>query len=184
MYVFDNGDDVGMEQFGPFLDDDIERHVKVVTLNVQVPMVLTYAIGGRLVKRKKGGIIFVSSIGSNPSPYNSVYSASKIFVTNFATIIAYEFKKSNVDVLCMEPGSIPTEMVDRVNAIVDVPGLGMPTNTTNEAVTETLPQLGKSVVFIPGFWNRVMMFILKLLPRAFLFGMVGPKVERLMRNKE
>lgn len=177
-------DDEGMEQFGPFLGDALERHVKVVALNVQAPMMLTHAIGARLVKRKKGGIIFVGSIGAHPVPYYSVYSSSKRFVENFASIIEYEFKKSNIDVLCMEPGWVPTELTERITAIADTRSLGIPSYTTNEAVTETLPMLGRAVVFTPGFWNRLMMFKLKLLPRSFEFKIIGPQLERLMQKRE
>lgn len=173
----------GVEQFGPFLEYSIERYSNIVSVNVQAVVTLTHAIGGRLVKQGKGGIIFVSSIASRPSPYCSVYSGSKAFVTNFANMIEYEFKKANVDVLCMEPGLVHTEMSARVLAVCDLLALGVPSNTTHEAVIETLPTLGKKIVFIPGFGNRIMVFIRGLLPRSLTFGVHGAQVERLMEKQ-
>ena len=51
----------GMWQFGSFLENDINKDLQSVSLNVEAPMVLSHHFAGKMAERGKGGIINVGS---------------------------------------------------------------------------------------------------------------------------
>ncbi len=70
----------GFGHSGPYESRDAGRLADMVRVNCLVPVELTRAFLPGMLERKRGGIIFVSSIlGFVPAPYDSVYAASKAF---------------------------------------------------------------------------------------------------------
>ena len=52
----------------------------MIRLNCIVPVVLTHKFLPKMVERKKGGVIFLSSTSAyQATPYFTVYSATKVF---------------------------------------------------------------------------------------------------------
>jgi short-subunit dehydrogenase len=47
---------------GEFLDHEIEKELALLDVNCRVPLVLTHVIGRQMAQRKRGGVIFVSSV--------------------------------------------------------------------------------------------------------------------------
>ena len=171
----------GLECFGSFFLNDLERHKRVTKLNAMAPMELTYHFGKKMIERRRGGIIMVSSVGAYPVPYNSTYSATKGYISNLGMILNYELKPFGVDVLVMEPGATETEMYDRVSSYGDLSKLNGPSLTAEESVRLTLPQLGKVDVYtpLPGMVVRITMSLLKMLPRWMTFAFVGKQLEKV-----
>ena len=59
----------------------------------------------------------IVNLGSNsswqPVPYMSVYGASKAYVLSFSRALGRELKKDGIGVLCVCPGWVRTEFMDR-----------------------------------------------------------------------
>ena len=172
----------GLEVYGSFFANDLERHKAVTKVNAMVPMELTYHFGKKMMERRRGGIIMVSSIASLALPYNSTYSATKGYVSNLGMILNYELKPFGVDVLVMEPGATDTEMYDRILEVADLTKVNGPSITVEDAVKLTLPQLGKTDVYTPGFTISIIMRILNLLPRWVVFPFVGQQIEKVRKS--
>jgi short-subunit dehydrogenase len=63
-----------------------------------------------MTNRKRGGIIFVSSVsGYIATPLATTYAASKVYDLFLAEGLGYELSKDGVDVLALCPGSTATE---------------------------------------------------------------------------
>lgn len=65
---------------------------------------------GNACTEKRGGIVFLSSVSRNPTPWLSSYSASKAFVTNLAVALRHELAAYGVHVLSLEPRAVDTAM--------------------------------------------------------------------------
>ncbi|MFP4012090.1 MAG: SDR family NAD(P)-dependent oxidoreductase, partial [Spirochaetaceae bacterium] len=65
----------------PFLDDDIDAQVGMVTVHVEATMRLTHAVAPRLIERGAGDIINVSSLASLfPLPRGAIYASTKAWM--------------------------------------------------------------------------------------------------------
>lgn len=63
-------------------------------------------------KQSEGLIIQISSVvAKNPLPYAGVYSSSKAAIDALALTYAYELRPLGIDVVILQPGAFPTEIV-------------------------------------------------------------------------
>lgn len=126
----------GIELHGSFFKDDPSNHARLIALNISSVTMLAHAFGKRLIKRGKGGIIFVSSAGRWPMAWLSTYSASKAYVSNLSYIIRDELAPRGIDVLALEPGVVKTDMIEDA-----VEKLGWPTISAEMCVSEGITAL-------------------------------------------
>lgn len=126
----------GMELHGSFLNKPASTHMTLIALNVTALTTLTHAFGKRLVARRKGGIIQVSSTAKDGLSYMSTYSASKAFVSNLAVILREEMREFGVDVLSFEPGGVDTGKPEG-----DFHKMGWPFSHVSDVVRQALDAL-------------------------------------------
>jgi short-subunit dehydrogenase len=127
-----------------------------------------------MAQRKRGGIIFVSSVsGFLATPFEAHYSASKAYELWLAEALGFELEKSGIDVLALCPGSTDTEFhaVAGSRAVAAMPV---------EPVVETaLRQLGGKPVAIPYWRNRLLVYLLKFTPRRLHTRVAGRVMRRV-----
>ncbi|HNV20947.1 MAG TPA: SDR family oxidoreductase [Candidatus Hydrogenedentes bacterium] len=93
-----------------FEDSEPARMADMITLNCLTPALLTRLLVPGMVKRRNGGIILVGSVlGVIPSPYQSVYGATKAFDVALAESLFGEYETSGIDVLALCPSTTRTE---------------------------------------------------------------------------
>jgi uncharacterized protein len=113
-----------------------------------------------MAERKRGGIIFVSSVSAYiATPFEASYAASKVYELFLAESLGYEFKKKGVDMLALCPGSTDTEFHEIAGSR---PVAAM---AVEPVVRLALKKLGKTSVAIPGWHNRLLVYLLKFTPR-------------------
>jgi len=171
----------GREDSGYFLRTSIEVALMTVDLNCRAPLQLTHHFAQLMVKRQKGGIIFMASIVSFQGvPHIANYAASKAYDLIFAEGIAAELKPYNVDVTVVAPGFTKTELSPAFN----FDGLPMKPMAPELVAKEGIRSLGRKRLTIPGAINKLLYLSGKYLqPRyinTFAFGMV---FKRVLRNK-
>lgn len=136
----------GIENHGSFFRDSLEKHLKIVEVNSTAPTALAYIFGHRLIKRRKGGIIFISSTASNAVPWMSTYSASKAFASTLAYTLRHELEPWGINVLAVEPNLVQTDMTEG-----DYMNLPWPYSSPEEVATATIDAFEKGVLRItPG----------------------------------
>ena len=70
----------------------------------------------KMLKKKFGKIINITSIvGHTGNLGQSNYSASKAGIIGFSKSLAIEYARKNINVNCVSPGFIQTEMTDKIN---------------------------------------------------------------------
>lgn len=100
----------GVGATSPLLDSDVDSMERMVTLNVNALMRLTYAAAPGFVARGAGSIINIASIVAvAPELLNGVYGASKAFVLAFSQSLRHELTDKGVRVQVVLPGATATD---------------------------------------------------------------------------
>ncbi|MEW8492674.1 MAG: SDR family NAD(P)-dependent oxidoreductase [Candidatus Thiodiazotropha taylori] len=171
----------GIEDSGCFLDTPLPKALTVMDLNCKAPLVLTHHVAAKMRQRKRGGILFMSSlVAFQGVPYIANYAASKAYDLIFAESLATEFQAYGIDVLSLNPGFTQTEL----SPDFDFKGLPIKPMAPEIVALTGLRALGKKRVAVPGAMNKFLYFNGKYLqPRklnSFSFGRVFSHV---LRNK-
>ena len=92
-----------------FLDWDIEDMVRIMRVNYFGALYFTKALLPQMVKRKRGWLVFISSVtGRIASPEKTAYAASKFAMTGFAEALSLEVEDAGVHLLTVYPGVVQT----------------------------------------------------------------------------
>ena len=115
------GLDVLINNAGINLDDlsirlSEEKWKKVLDINLTSTFLMCkYAIK-KMLKRKYGKIINITSIvGHTGNLGQANYSASKAGIIAFSKSLAIEYAKKKINVNCVSPGFIKTDMTEKIN---------------------------------------------------------------------
>ena len=93
-----------------------ENWKKVIDINLTSSFLLCkYAIK-KMLKQKYGRIINITSIVGHTGNFGQAnYAASKAGIVAFSKSLALEYAKKNININCVSPGFIKTEMTDKIN---------------------------------------------------------------------
>lgn len=100
----------GVGAAAPLLNAEVDAMSRMIALNVDALMRLTYAIVPAFVARRAGTIINIASIVAvAPEILNGVYGGSKAFVLAFSQSLRHELANTGVRVQVVLPGATATE---------------------------------------------------------------------------
>ncbi|MDD5277147.1 MAG: SDR family NAD(P)-dependent oxidoreductase [Methylovulum sp.] len=162
----------GMEATGHFTKLSVGRHIQLARLNIDVPMRMARLFGEAMVTRRRGALIFVSSLfGYQGVPIAANYAASKAYILSLGEALNVELKPYGVDVLVLAPGLTDTPMPAQMP--INMKKMPVTTSTPKAVVRVALRSLGKKATVIPGFINKFYAWENRLIPRSWpvkLFG--------------
>ena len=93
-----------------------ENWKKVLDINLTASFLMCKYSIKKMLKNKFGKIINISSIvGHTGNIGQANYSASKSGMVAFSKSLAIEYAKKNININCISPGFIKTEMTDKIN---------------------------------------------------------------------
>ena len=93
-----------------------ENWKKVLDINLTSTFLMCKFAIKKMLKQKKGKIINITSIvGHTGNLGQANYSASKAGIIAFSKSLAIEYAKKNININCVSPGFIKTEMTDKIN---------------------------------------------------------------------
>jgi uncharacterized protein len=158
----------GFSTVGPFAEADPEGQLALINVEISAPVVLTRAALPPMIRRRRGLIVFTSSLSAfMPSPGSGVYIPAKAFLISFAKTLAPELRPAGVRVQALCPGYTHTEFHD--HAAFD--GLkaflpGWVWARSQDIVEASLRGARRGrVVVIPGLLNRL---TTRLMPKRLL----------------
>lgn len=94
---------------GAFIDIPLERHLKLIALNVISPVRLAHALIPSMVANGGGKLLLVSSLSATtPTPFETVYGPSKAFLSSFGHSVREELSDTGVQVTILHPGATAT----------------------------------------------------------------------------
>ena len=92
-----------------------ENWKKVLDINLTSTFLMCKSAIKKMIKNKSGKIINITSIVGHTGNFGqSNYSASKAGIVAFSKSMALEYAKKNININCVSPGFIKTEMTDKI----------------------------------------------------------------------
>ena len=93
-----------------------ENWKKVLDVNLTASFLMCKHAIKKMLKKKYGKIINITSIvGHTGNLGQANYAASKAGIVAFSKSLAIEYAKKNININCVSPGFIKTEMTDSIN---------------------------------------------------------------------
>ena len=163
----------GYGLFGMAIEMSRADQIGIVNVNIRALTDLSLRFADSLV-RHQGGILNLGSIaGFLPGPGMAVYYASKAFVLSFSEALHNELGSRGVRVTVLCPGPVPSEFQYRAGF---EPGFDSAVLNVTPAKVALLGyrglMAGKRIV-LPGIGIKIIPFLLRLFPRAFILAAVG-----------
>jgi len=162
----------GLGDSGAFATSDPTRNEQMTLVNIVALTTLTRHLLPRMIARRYGGILNVSSsAGFLPIPDFAVYAATKAYVTSFSEALRVELRETGVSVCALCPGPVHTEFQE----VAKRPGAQPDTGPefvfvpVEEVVRDALTALeADRPVVIPGFPIKLGMFLVRITPMPIL----------------
>ena len=149
-------------------DSSPERLMEMVRVSIEAPTELTYLALQGMLRHQRGAIINVSSVlAFQPIAFMGVYAASKAYLLHFSESLWAECRAQGVHVMALCPGTTETDLFHRA-------GIGgwlqkRRSMTPTQVVSAALRCLDhRKPICVPGWRNRLMTFLIRLLPRKTL----------------
>ena len=168
----------------PFLDampGELDLYLRI---NTQTPLKLVNGFANYLRKSgKPGGILLMSSLaGLWGTRLVAAYSGTKAFNLALAEALSFELKPYNIDVSAVCAGATATPGYLGTNPSY---GFIRPSVMKPDKVAAiALNRLGKDIIIIPGFLNRISYFLLtRILPRSISAALVNRTMARTYRKR-
>ena len=93
-----------------------ENWKKVLDINLTSTFLMCKSAVKKMLKQKNGKIVNITSIvGHTGNLGQANYAASKAGIIAFSKSLAIEYAKKNININCVSPGFIKTEMTDKIN---------------------------------------------------------------------
>ncbi|MFD9510635.1 SDR family NAD(P)-dependent oxidoreductase [Streptomyces mirabilis] len=154
-------------------DEDPDRLQSMLALNVSALVDLSRAYIGPLNSADTGILINVASLlGFQPTPYMSVYGATKAFVLSFTESLWEENRGTGLRVLAVCPGATKTEFYDAAGS--ETADYGAKRVTTDHVVKTALDTLDRRSAPPSVITNgRPIALASKILPRRLIVRFMG-----------
>lgn len=169
---------------GLFFEADVAGQEQMHRVHVMATMRLTHAALRRMVPRKSGAVISVSSVAAFSVGAGSVsYGATKAWINAFTKGLATELRVANspVKVQALCPGFTITEFHATLGMNRDLVPKGLWLNA-DDVVDASLRALKTGqVIVVPGWKYKLTVAVLKHLP-DFLMSKMGEATGRRMKR--
>ncbi len=171
----------GFGNLGRFLNQELDKELAVVKVNVDAVHHLTGAFLPRMVEQGSGAILNVASTAAfQPLPGFATYAASKAFVHSFSEALHSEVSGAGVSVTSLCPGFTKTEFEQAAGAEDEaqrLPGFTWmeSADVARQGVEGMLA--GKRTV-VPGVLNKVVSTSGRFTPRTVL----PPLIDRVSKS--
>lgn len=194
----------GYGAVGPFEAASNEQIQRQFDTNVFGLMNVTRAILPYFRERKKGIILNIASVGGRITfPLYSLYHGTKWAVEGFSESLQYELKPFNIKIKIVEPGAIKTDFYDRSQDLMQKEGL----TAYNSYINTAFPNMQDAGANAPGpeivakkvykaatdnSWSMrypvgsgapVLLFLRRIIPNSWFYGLVRSVVEKKRKPK-
>lgn len=150
----------------------------MLNVNARAPLMLTYLLLPKLRARAHAGIIMTGSQeGEAAFPWSAAYAGTKNFLHAFGLSLYGELQGSGVDLLVLAPGSTESE-AHALQGISREALFGV--MSAQEVARQGLENLGRRPLHIPAWYNRLMVHLMRALPRRWAIALAGNAMEQTM----
>lgn len=180
-YLINNS---GFGDFGLFDECSIKKAMNMIDLNIKALTKLTHLFINHSKKfEKKSYLLNVASVASFiPGPLMATYYATKSYVLSLTLAVRYENRNNkylHISALC--PGPTSTNFIKSANAL-NSKAFNKFTIMTSKDVANIgyINLLKNKKIIIPGFLNKLMIFLTKFSPISLTLNITY----KIMKNKK
>lgn len=158
----------GMGSFGYLSEIEVEKELKLINVNIRALTELTKMFLPSMIEHGEGAIMNVASTAAFcAGPKMATYYASKSYVLNFTEALYEELKGSEIKISCLCPGPVKTNFQEK-SGIRKSEAAKKALMTPKEVAEIAYRDFKKGkLIIIPGFKNKLIIRINKLIPRSF-----------------
>ncbi len=171
--------DAGQGEWGRFTETALQRERDLVQLNIIALMSLTKYYLKEMENRNSGKILqLASAVSKAPSPYFSVYAATKAFVLSFTEALQEEMADTDVTITALRPEATDTDFFHKARA--------ERTATYKEGTIYSPEEVAKAGydglmsgehVVVPGFKNKMQNAMNVLMPDSTIAANMADKMK-------
>jgi uncharacterized protein len=162
----------GFGLFGCAIELDRAAQLGIVAVNIMALTDLSLRFADSLI-RHRGGILNLGSLaGFLPGPGMAVYYASKAYVLSFSEALRQELAPHGVRVTTLCPGSVSTEFQARAGIKPGFEHEMLNISASDVARAGYRGLMENKRVVLPGPGIKIIPFLLRLFPRAFILAAV------------
>lgn len=176
----------GLGSYGPMLDEDLERQLASIDVNVRALTELSHRLGRHM--REHGQPSWISNVASlaafQGSPGYAVYTGTKFYVREFSEILAYELADTAIRVSCLCPGGVYTEFMDSAGTELTEKGHKVMMSAEEVAALGISGMLSGKPVVVPGTLNRLAAFLPRFFPNRLALKVAGRTLRRSMHRRD
>ena len=157
----------GIGTYGYLNETDIERELNLIDVNIRALTELTKLFIPSMISNGEGAIMNVSSTAAFcAGPKMANYYASKAYVLSFTEALHEELKNNNIKVSCLCPGPIKTGFQEKagIKKNENIKNSSMSAKNVASIAYKDFNR-GKAII-IPGFKNKILVYLNKLIPRS------------------
>ncbi|TWR31533.1 SDR family oxidoreductase [Mucilaginibacter pallidiroseus] len=157
----------GQGAYGLFKDNDLEKELNIINLNIGATVILTKHFVKQMAARGDGKILNLGSIaGKVPGPWQAVYHGTKAFVLSFTSAIREELKDSGVTLTSLMPGVTDTDFFNKAEmndskVVQDPEAMADPADVAKDGYEALMS--GEDRI-ISGFKNKVQIGMSNVIP--------------------
>ena len=159
---------------GPFAENDLQRELAMIQVNIVALTHLTKLLLRPMVARRRGRILNVASTAAfQAGPLMAVYYATKAYVLSFSEAIADELRNSGVTVTALCPGPTQTGFAE-VAKMTESRLFTMmrPMSSADVARAGYRGMMSGKRLVIPGAKNKMLVQSLRVSPRRTVTALV------------
>jgi len=169
----------GFGLYGFFADSALSEQLEIIQVNLTAVTHLTRLVLPDMMARRRGRILNVASTAAfQPGPLMSIYYATKAYVLAFSEGLADELRGTGVTVTALCPGPTRTEFHDRAGLSETPLGRIVRMKPDEVAWAGYRGLMAGKPLIVPGLRNRLLAFLVRLLPRQWVTRIVRRFQER------
>lgn len=102
----------GVFQVAPAVEQSLQKWDRIMAVNLRGTYLCCQKVGKWMIAHRTGRIINIASVtGMGGVPMRSAYAPSKAAVINITQDLAVEWGKYNINVNCIAPGAVLTDLI-------------------------------------------------------------------------
>lgn len=158
----------GFGSAGPLLEQSADAESDMVAVNCGAVLAQCLHFGVRMMKRRRGGVVLLSSVVAfQGTPWSANYAATKAYVQSLAEGLRVEWAGQGVEVIACAPGPVASGFARRA-------GMSMAQTVPPEVVArQTFAALGRQGTVRPGALSKLLGWGLATAPRALRVFIMG-----------
>jgi short-subunit dehydrogenase len=172
----------GQGEWGTFTTTDLDREIDIIELNIISTISLTKYFLKDMIDRNDGKILLLaSSVSKAPSPYMSVYAATKAFVLSFGEALIKEIENTEVTITILQPDATDTDFFHKAKAENSITYREKKLTDPEKIALEAYRSLqeGKDIE-VPGFQNKIQHALNTIMPD----NMIASSMEKQMKESQ